>query len=73
MTRREVEEKIREKWGFLPYAGGALLLFEMNQEVPDNIVEYELTTNPFRPSTNFMVCSPEIAKVLNEVNQNKDE
>ena len=46
MTRREVEEKIREKWGFLPWAGGTLLLFEMNQEVPDNIVEYELTANP---------------------------
>ena len=74
MTRREAEKKVIEKWGFLPYGGVILSLYEMDDEIPDELVKYELERSPYKPSGNFMVVSPRVAEALDEIiNQNIDE
>ena len=73
MTRTQAEKKIREKWGFLPYGGVALSLYEMDEEVPDSLVEYELRTNPHRAPATFIIGSAEVVNAINELNQSKDE
>ena len=65
---------IKNKWGFLPYGGVTLSLYEMDDEVPDELVGYELSRSPFKSPSNFMVYSPKVAEALDEIlNQNKDE
>jgi hypothetical protein len=74
MTRREAEKIIKNKWGFLPYGGITLSLYEMDDEVPDALVGYELSRSPFKSPSNFIICSPKVAEALDEIlNQNKDE
>ena len=67
MTRKEAEERIIEKWGFLPYGGVALSLYEPDEEVPDHLVEYELRVGSGPSPGNFIVCSPQVANILNEI------
>lgn len=73
MTRKEAEEKIREKWGFLPYGGVALSLYEMYEEIPDSLVEYELRTNPRQGPATFIIGSAEVVNTINGLTQNKDD
>jgi len=73
MSRKEAEERIIEKWGFLPYGGFALSLYELDEEVPDGLVEYELKQSPYQSPATFIVGSQEVVNIINELNQNKDE
>jgi hypothetical protein len=63
MKKQEAIEFIRKEKGFVPY----ITLFELyddNDEIPQdfiNIITYE-----YKPS-NFMICSAEIAKRLNNL------
>jgi hypothetical protein len=67
MEKKAALHKIREKFGYIPYVS----FYEMfDDEIPDNIVDYALTQNN-KPQTNFIICSPQIAKELNNLNINK--
>lgn len=71
MTREQAEKKIIEKWGFLPYGGVALSLYEPDEEVPDHLVEYELRVGPGHSPGGFIVCSPQVANILNEIQEDE--
>ena len=67
MTRREAEKRVKGKWGFLPYGGVSLSLYEMDDEVPDELVNYELTRSPYKSPSNSIVCSSKVAEALDEI------
>ena len=69
MNRAEAEAKVIEKWGFLPYGGVALALYEMDQEVPDSLVEYELRVNPLQAPATFIIGSAEVVNMINTIMQ----
>jgi hypothetical protein len=74
MTRREAEKKIKEKWGFLPYGGITLSLYEMDDEIPEDLFKYEMERTPYKSPGNFIVTSSRVAEEIDKLlNGDKDE
>lgn len=68
MNKKEAIEVVKKKWGFLPYGGVLFSLYKDDDEIPQEILNYELNTNPYKQKDNYIICSPELANILNNLN-----